>query len=97
MEVAVLSGHICNWGLSLLYAKRSALWRLLDCDMVGREVEARGTTRKLSAPGRARNFSEDFSSCTLWQNSPGHAIRRIVDLKGETPVGEQMCVVETGE
>jgi hypothetical protein len=30
MEVAVLSGHICNWGLGLLYAKRSELLRALD-------------------------------------------------------------------
>ena len=30
MEVAVLSGHICNWGLSLLYAKRNELLRPLD-------------------------------------------------------------------
>jgi len=61
------------------------------CAMVGREVETRGSRRKLSAPRRARNLSGDFSSCTLWQNSPGHTIQRIVDLKGEIAVGKQMC------
>jgi hypothetical protein len=49
MEVAVLSGHICNWGLSLLYAKRSALLRRLGCvtsfaEMLKRE-EARENYR----------------------------------------------------
>jgi len=51
MEVAVLSGHICNWGLSLLYAKREVnYWGRWTGWHRLRELEARGTTGKLSAP-----------------------------------------------
>jgi hypothetical protein len=49
MEVAVLSGHICNWGLSLLYAKRSELVRPLDWVTSFRERLKREPPRAISS------------------------------------------------
>jgi hypothetical protein len=92
MELLVLSGHICNWGLSLLYAKRSALLRPLDWgSIVGREVQRRTTTGSIIGAGRAANLSGDFLPAHSVKTLHCATIQRIVDFNAEIPVGEKMA------
>jgi len=61
MEVLVLSGHICNWGLSLLYEKKSELWRPLDwVTSFAERFEGETTRHIIGGAGRAANLSGDF-------------------------------------
>ena len=55
---------------------------------VGREVETRTTTRNIIGTGRAANVSGDFLPAHSAKTLHCHTIQRIVDFKGEIPVGE---------